>query len=51
MFSQEKRRVRGDFITAYNFLKRGSGGGRSDLPSLVTSDRNEAVSAEVQIGH
>ena len=43
--------MRGDLITAYTFLKGGSGGGGADLPSLVTSDRNEAVSGEVWIGH
>ena len=39
MFSLEKRRLRGDVITVYNFLKEGSGGGGADLLCLVTSDR------------
>ena len=31
--------LRGDFITVYNFLKGGSGGGGVDLLSLGTCDR------------
>ncbi|KAK4816551.1 hypothetical protein QYF61_017752 [Mycteria americana] len=36
LLSLEKRRLRGDLITAYNFLMGGSGGGGADVLSLVT---------------
>jgi len=39
LFSLEKRRLMGDLITAYKFLKEGSRGGDADIPSLVTSNR------------
>ena len=39
LFSLEKRRLRGDLITAYSFLRRGSEGAGADLLPLVTSDR------------
>ncbi|KAK4822276.1 hypothetical protein QYF61_012351 [Mycteria americana] len=37
--SLEKRRLRGDLIVPYSFLRRGSGDGGADLFSLVSSDR------------
>ncbi|KAK4831272.1 hypothetical protein QYF61_016742 [Mycteria americana] len=41
LFGLEKRRLRGDLIAAYNFLKRGSRGGGADLLSLRDLDRLE----------
>jgi len=35
----EKRRLKGDFIAHYSFLRSGSGEGVADLFSLVSSDR------------
>ena len=39
LFSLEKRRLRGDLMAVYTFLKEGSGGGGADLLSLVTSNK------------
>ncbi|PKU39368.1 hypothetical protein llap_10326 [Limosa lapponica baueri] len=39
LFSMLKRRLRADLIAVYNFLKESSGGGDTNLLSLVTSSR------------
>ena len=39
LFSLEKRRLRGDLIAVYIFLRREGGGAGADLFSLATNDR------------
>uniref|UniRef100_A0A8B9I876 Reverse transcriptase domain-containing protein n=1 Tax=Anser brachyrhynchus TaxID=132585 RepID=A0A8B9I876_9AVES len=55
LFSLEKRRLRGDIITAYSFLMRDSGGAGTDLFSLVASDSTQwngvKLRREVQAGY
>lgn len=43
MFSLEKKRLRGNLITAYSFLKRNSRGDGTDHLSLVASNRTQGM--------
>lgn len=38
--SFEKRRLKGDLIALYSFLRRGRGWGGTDIFSLISCDRN-----------
>ena len=48
--SLEKRRLRGDLIVLFSFLRRGSGDGGADLFSLISSDKTHGNGSKLHQG-